>query len=975
MSKSSLFNKLDLDNDQKDTKMGEITSSLVTNQFEKYYIDLAKSEIVFDANENTNSLEKFSYNLAQSFCKINSISKNSNNKIFLASDAKINSQNCFNTFASVLTQNNYKVISVANSQLTPLQIHKYSAIKNNCENTILFKTQNNKIHIIFYDSAGFLLENQKMQEIINEIPHANFEKQNYQDAISKIEYVESYKDYLNEIANLYKNYEYLGKKSLKFGLDFSNYSASNFFKEGLEKLKLNVFYKTRKKDAKYFNLENQKYLKQIYWKGLFNGAKANFVINEDSSAINLCIKHKSLFKFFKPDELAAIYLHFLLTEDKNITKDELNKFVIAKNNHVGTLTKKIAEINGIQTIDFIDKSLIYKTVEKTDKKLLFAFTSNYEFLSHNSITNDFDAYQFLFEILRMINFYNAQKNKNLFEILEEIYKTYGRHQLTTKSYDLNAESAARFIERLKQSEKIGDKYKIVRFQELTNPNDSENLYQLSFQNKESTYIKYEQSNNLLKIYCETLENKSENDQELTMVVRNHEILNGLIDLKEDNQESKISKKSVIKFGLYFAVFAAIICFLFYTVYNIDDGSDSGPIAVISAIIKKLYTRFDIAGSARPESQGYLVRSAFAFMCLSFLATSIIHAWVFKKLIKLQGGYVKWNDVYTGTVIGLIVQTLTPKSIGGDLATYWFLRRRDVARPIMMSSIIINTCIWQLTNIISTIIFVPMGIVAFENFFKSDNPAVKFFILMLALGLIFDTGLAIISLIMTISIKVQNFIIKLVMALIEWFPFINIYDSFAVKAKFKYEFFNIRQCMKKIFKNPWNFIELVIIKMVPIFVLPNALLAKSLDMVKPDIKYGYYINMTVQAAITRVANSVSLTPGGTGTSDVLYKSIVHGSLQDTIYDAQNIESNASLITAMTTLGSVLMASTISAILLMIVYIGERRVDFYRKKAKNHRLLSSNDTTKNVKLSTNYYKISLSLFYIVLFILTVAFIFAH
>lgn len=78
--------------------------------------------------------------------------------------------------------------------------------------------------------------------------------------------------------------------------------------------------------------------------------------------------------------------------------------------------------------------------------------------------------------------------------------------------------------------------------------------------------------------------------------------------------------------------------------------------------------------------------------------------------------------------------------------------------------------------------------------------------------------------------------------------------------------------------------------------------------------------------------MSLTPGGTGTSDVLYKSIVYGSLQDNNnYDARKIfESNASLITAMTTLGSVLIASSIiSAILLMIVYIGERRVDFYRK----------------------------------------------
>ncbi|MBZ4203573.1 lysylphosphatidylglycerol synthase domain-containing protein, partial [Mycoplasma tauri] len=569
--------------------------------------------------------------------------------------------------------------------------------------------------------------------------------------------------------------------------------------------------------------------------------------------------------------------------------------------------------------------------------------------------------------------YKVEKNKDLFDILKEIYQTYGQHQLCVKSYEMNFDSAKRFIQRIKQVEKISDKYKIVRFQELSNIDNLYNVYQLSFQNKESTYIKYNQALNSIQIYCETLENKKEDNRELTMVVRNHEIVNGLVDLKEDNQESKVSKKSIIKFSFYFAIFAAIILFLFYTVYKIDDGNNDGPIAVMSAIIKKLYVKFDAPSNSRHVNDGYLARAAFAFMCLSFLAVAVIQAWVFRKLIKLQGGKVKWRDVFTGSAIGLIIQTLTPKSIGGDLATYWYLRRRDVSRPIMMSSIVVNTFIWQITNIISTIIFVPMGVAAYKNFFSGDNPIVAFFIIMLILGLIFDTGLAIILLVMTVSVKVQNFLIKIIVLMAEWLPFIKSYDPFAIKAKFKYEMFNIRQCMKKTFKNPWHFIEMVIIKMIPLLISPTALQAKSLDIVKPDIQYGYYINMTVQSTLTRVANAISLTPGGTGTSDFLYKSIVLDSIQSTAYDGKNQYSNAGIITAMSTLGTVIIASLVSAILLMLVYIGERRVDYYKKKTKNLKLLMNNNLNKKIKTTTKYYKISFSLFYLAIIVLTPIFIF--
>ncbi|QSB07411.1 flippase-like domain-containing protein [Mycoplasma tauri] len=983
MSNRSFFNKPDQDKFLNSEYTNELSNFRIESSEEKIDTSFFNSirninnRIISDIGDGANSLNDLTIvAIAKAFCKIDDPYKKEEKKIFLISDSKMKSQMFLNIFARVLTENNYKIFSIDESYHAPLNIQKYASIRNKCEIIVTFQSCNGddkKMQILFNNKNGSPFDDEKMQKIMSEMSRTNLLEINLPELPAKINYDLSHLNYINEIVEHYKDNKYLGEKFIKFGIDFSDASSYDFFTSGFDKLKLNYFSKKRNKDSNYYHVDNQKYLMPIYWKGLFKGSKANFVINQQCTGINLCIKHKSVFKFFKSDELAAIYLHFLINEDLKLTKEELSRFIIAKNSYVGSLTKKIAEINGIQTYDFINKSTIHDIVKKTNKKLLFAFTASNEFLSHNSINKNFDGYQFLFEILRMINYYKVEKNKDLFDILKEIYQTYGQHQLCVKSYEMNFDSAKRFIQRIKQVEKISDKYKIVRFQELSNIDNLYNVYQLSFQNKESTYIKYNQALNSIQIYCETLENKKEDNRELTMVVRNHEIVNGLVDLKEDNQESKVSKKSIIKFSFYFAIFAAIILFLFYTVYKIDDGNNDGPIAVMSAIIKKLYVRFDAPGNSRHVNDGYLARAAFAFMCLSFLAVAIIQAWVFKKLIKLQGGKVKWRDVFTGSAIGLIIQTLTPKSIGGDLATYWYLRRRDVSRPIMMSSIVVNTFIWQITNIISTIIFVPMGVAAYKNFFSGDNPIVAFFIIMLILGLIFDTGLAIILLVMTVSIKVQNFLIKIIVLMAEWLPFIKSYDPFAIKAKFKYEMFNIRQCMKKTFKNPWHFIEMVIIKMIPLLISPTALQAKSLDIVKPDIQYGYYINMTVQSTLTRVANAISLTPGGTGTSDFLYKSIVLDSIQSTAYDGKNQYSNAGIITAMSTLGTVIIASLVSAILLMLVYIGERRVDYYKKKTKNLKLLMNNNLNKKIKTTTKYYKISFSLFYLAIIVLTPIFIF--
>lgn len=130
--------------------------------------------------------------------------------------------------------------------------------------------------------------------------------------------------------------------------------------------------------------------------------------------------------------------------------------------------------------------------------------------------------------------------------------------------------------------------------------------------------------------------------------------------------------------------------------------------------------------------------------------------------------------------------------------------------------------------------------------------------------------------------------------------------------------------------------------------------------------------TIQNTMIRVANSISFTPGGTGTADYLYKVLIRESIQSTSYDGATAFANSSIMTALNTLGFVVIGTLVSAIILVLVYIGEKRIDHYRKKNKNYKLLATNLADGRVKTQSAYYKIVLPIVLIALVSLSLTFI---
>ncbi|WP_406616988.1 YbhN family protein [Mycoplasmopsis adleri] len=570
------------------------------------------------------------------------------------------------------------------------------------------------------------------------------------------------------------------------------------------------------------------------------------------------------------------------------------------------------------------------------------------------------------------------KKKTLFEVLQDIFEEYGCHQSTIKSYAIEPEIASRFFQRIMNAEKINNKYKVVRVQEISKSGslNQKIIYKVYFEHGENVVLQYSQITNQLVIYCETMEQKNEDRKELMMVVRNREIFDGILDLKEDTRVSKVTFWSFFKYFFYFALLVGIIVFLFYSVYKLKiDGVESTPKEVFKAFGRKLYTEYDVVGHKRSISTGYAVRSAFLLMVFSMFIYCGLQAMLFKRAISLQGHKAKWGDLYIGCIIGYVIQTITPKSIGGDIGTYWYLRRRGLPRPVLFSAIIVNTFLWQACNVLLTICFVPAGIYIFKSFFAEKSASSIIFIVMLVLGLIFDSGFSVLLVMVALNKKLQKALIKSTLAIIEWTPFIRSYDSFSIKAKYEYEIYSLNASLKTCFKNGWTFAALFLYKLIPAFITTTAIFGKAINIIQPDVKAGYYMNLTIQNTMIRISNAISLTPGGTGTADYLYKNLINQSLQSTSYDGLSQINNASIFTALGTFGTIIIPSAISAILLVIVYIGEKRVDYYQRKNKNLNLVNNNNISKQVKTKTKYYKITYPIFFLTLLAGGLAFIFIH
>ncbi|QBF34806.1 flippase-like domain-containing protein [Mycoplasmopsis phocirhinis] len=934
-----------------------VSNNKLKNAF-KQPILFCSNKIIAPVGLGTNVFNDFTvYSLAQSISLLIKSKQISNKNILLLHDKSVRSYIYLNIFAKALTANNFNVITINQNELIPSSYKHYIVKKTNSVfyidiGELNSKTRLMKIEFNWKDNQFSENDLEYLKKLQNSL---NFDNLNLPLKNPVVKKISLWQTLLNDIKNISAYDDDFS--NLKFGVHVTNSAYEQYNKNLYQNIGIN--YNILNSSKPYDNNLKLADLSSINTRFFLSKNDLNFVLNKANNSLIMAAKHKNVYKYFRSEELAAIYLHFLLNDSPDFDRSKLAKYVVARSIETTPLIDLIATKNKIDFIEYHCENELFEYLKKNNKTLLFAHNHENNFFFEHPLTNS-DASVFSIELMKIAAFYKKRK-QSLYDVLINIYQSYGYINSIKKTIDMSPKSFNIFMERVKNNEAYG-KVKVINTKNYPkNNNLSPSIFKIFLNDNSTIVFKYNLLRQNLLLVINTREKKNIEDSRLDVVVREKELLNNLLDLK-DNEISKSAKiKNIVKYLIFSILFIGIFVFLFQTVYNFKtQGSLS-------------YNLFDVITSMWTHIKTNIFsRASFLAIIATFLLTSIINAIIFKRLLNWQGVKVRFRDLIIGSLISTVSQNITPKSIGGDIATFWYLRRRNVPRDKLLSAIVVNTFIWQISNIILVLIFIPIGIKFYGNFFNNSTGGTNLILLIsLILGIFIDSVLALAFLILSLSSKIQNFVLKHLLKFLEWLPFIALTNPQNLHTKLQYEFYKVRQGLKTIIKKWYNFIEILVWKLLPWLYVPIALFAMSIDVIK-IVPGGAYFNIMTADVLIRNINSISPTPGGTGTSDIIRKIIFEFIIKPDPSGTLSISQRSSLLTSISGVGTVVIPTILSALIMLLVFIGEGRVNKYNNQQKNI-LLNINSNLVIKRSKTRYYKISFSILTILIAVLALVFIF--
>ncbi|TNK85245.1 lysylphosphatidylglycerol synthase transmembrane domain-containing protein, partial [Mycoplasmopsis pullorum] len=795
------------------------------------------------------------------------------------------------------------------------------------------------------------------QEIINEIVKelSNFDYLNFDIPRNSIDWNYDI-SYIKYQSHLISKYELLYDKEINFLFSFTN--KDDYIKGIFSNLSFK--YDEIQNNKRIDNASDFKYFKKNKIYSFLKKYDATFIFNKNKTGFNFSPKEKSVYKFLKTDEIAILYLDYLLNEKK--IKLNPNSYIV-KSVKTSTLINQFAQRNNIRVLEYTSEWNLKQIInENGQKNLIFAFNDENEFIPYDSFTNWFDSIQFTLDLIDMIWVYK-KNNLTLIDKLLNIKRNYDWTIFTKKSIEIDYESAIEFLRKIKNAKFFGDEkiVNLIEYEDFQSTKD--HLMKITFLNGNYQIISYSHLKQKIEILTNVVQKNKEDNSEINAIIKEKYLNESVLDFMNKTGNKKNMTKQIFKYFFFILIFIGIFVFLFFSVYNIDKSGRIGN----TNISKTLSTLW------RVVNMDIYTRAGFAFICLYFLIVVFFNSLIIKKAIHVQNEKAKFLDIFIANVLGIVAQNITPKSIGGDIATYWYLKKRGVKNSTLLSAIIVNTFFWQIVNILLVLIFVPIGIYFYWDFFKKMNNETVWFLTFLVLGLVLDTAVATIFLVVSMNLYLQRKFLSFVIWLIEWLPITGSFDTRLIYTKYKYEFYQIKHGLNLIFKKKILFPELLFYKFVVWLIWPAAIFAKSAHLLQNNLIGGWYFNMTSSSILIKSANSISITPGGTGTADyfakMIYKEIL---LSSPHFGLDNPSKSAAALTAISTLGLIAIPTLISTLLLIIVFCTDNHLKKKELKYRNQQLLDNNIIFK--KRPKSYLQpIIYFIFFILLFGLFTLFVF--
>lgn len=662
---------------------------------------------------------------------------------------------------------------------------------------------------------------------------------------------------------------------------------------------------------------------------LARSKKADIAIiaNSNADRIGVAVKYQRRYKYLDNNQLVSLYLNYKLEQLQKNNKLPKDGYII-KTHLASDLPTRIAAKFKINVIDTdLGSKHINKVIAQTKGTFLLAYDENYSLLLDQNISSEYDAMQALFATIEMANFYKKQ-NLDLFSKLEYIFKEFGIYRTAYNEKELDHDMAHRLFKRLQKNKRILN-YKVKKIIDFKKFDSENTAVKVELENGSWFGVIEKKVEQKIKIYTQTKGDRK--SSLMQVVIFEREILDFIYDHTEKFENKTWSWRAFFKYLFFVGIVAGIMIFVFMSIYS---QSSNGSASI-----------WDDAWSIINRQRRIVWLSIYLFIALNiFLA-----AWMRKRLIDFQGQKVKTKHLVISGLMGSVISFITPFAIGGDAIGYWYLRRKGFKRSALLSSFITSTIIYQFGIILQSIILIPIGIPLYKEILFSPTAEAKAAFVFFCIGLSWNIFATFMIFSLTIWARFQEFIVRNSVRTLEWLPFIQIKDPGAIQSKYQYEFREMRLGMYKIWQRKRLILEITIYELIPKFLSGGAILAITAGLIKPDLEMGRYLSQIITSDMIGTANSLSLTPGGSGTGEWLSITINQYIFRDDILASGGSDYTASALDFVWKLVSSWPMLIFSTLMIFTIIIGENRVNKYHVINNNRRL--RNEKTGR---STRYYR---------------------
>ncbi|UWD34090.1 lysylphosphatidylglycerol synthase transmembrane domain-containing protein [Mesomycoplasma molare] len=784
-------------------------------------------------------------------------------------------------------------------------------IKNEYDYSIFFLKENKEFYRIIFRKNNFQYLTKQEEDFINKkITLTKFNSELLKNKNKKTIYInKNINIVLNEkikrkylmLVEGYREFDQIKNISENFTLNFIK-KPSNYFKYYKRIIKKEFIKDKKSKHDVFFYSENSKNIEKTFIK---NKNKYQEISNED---INFLL----LNYFIKTDtdfHNTSFYIPF---KSSNNVKEFLYK-----NNH-----QNIKTYNNLNDLYyFLSREIKIKNERAYifDGNQIIKLNFSNNFIGFESISN-------LLLKVEMFEFY--EKNKiDIFKTLEENKKNYLVSAAFKDNRTMNYNSFLNFYKKIRKERKIAkfkiEKLNINKLNEVRNLNKRKIFIEINL--KDGTEILMEFDKILNEVKTEIVSSYFKSN--IYDIVKKEESIRKEMEeyshiLKENNPNNKW--KNILKFSSFLLFIFLVFLILFSTIYRTKDSELEGPLA----IFKNFYDIF---------LSDYKLRFIFLAIVVSNVGFYFFYSMMLYRVFRKQKMKINFKHLFLAAMISTIVQNITPFSFGGDLSSYWYLQKKGYSKPNLASAFAFTSLFHQVSVLFISLIFIPMGFYFYQDILLKDIDARKIItFIFILLGIILNIVLFLLILFVSILKKMQLFIIKIIIFIYKNNPFSYNDNLDRKKIILENKFLEFKINFKNLFKDFLFFLECLFLYKILPFLLNTSIIVLILiekDIILVNNNFSsflfWYLNFQSGSSLLNMANNLSPTPGGIGTSDWLMTVIFQNVFVTS--DKELIENNLKIFSFSTKIFYWLIPNIISALMLLTLYLGEKRIDKYKQIA--------------------------------------------